>query len=257
MEFKRQGQLWCFCLLVLLTARTNATSSHTYSQVFYCQKGEPPIAADVTFDWNEMLYFDFKEGAEKARIPDFETWAKEKSTAAHQNKTKRKERLCQELLQTVPIVIYNKTHLPAPEASELPVVSVYTMDSLEYGKANILICFLDNFFPPSVNITWYKNDTLITSGNSTTDAYPKSNFNFQMFGYLNFTPRLGDRYSCHIKHGSYAYPIIEYWVPESKPNSDILMFILCSLAFVVGLLGFIGGIVLLILGVKRRRRQDY
>ncbi|XP_043939261.1 class II histocompatibility antigen, M alpha chain-like isoform X3 [Protopterus annectens] len=243
MESKWQGQLWCFCLLVLLTARSNA--QHEYSQIMFCQPDEPGVAATEMFDGDEILSYNFSAGTFQARLPDFDEWAKEKSTAEYNTSMYQDSRFCKLVLKAL-------STLFIPKVKVDPVSRVYTRNPLEYGKRNTLICFVDRYFPPVISVSWYRNNTQITDGITFTDSYPTADYGYQMFSYLDFVPNYGDKYTCHIKHVS-DYPFVEFWVPDQKPTSDHVITALCAVAFAIGISGIIAGIVFFILGMVKRK----
>ncbi|XP_064407900.1 HLA class II histocompatibility antigen, DO alpha chain-like [Latimeria chalumnae] len=92
-----------------------------------------------------------------------------------------------------------------------PDVRVYPEDQVEFGKPNILICFMDNFFPPVLNVSWYRNGELVSEGVSDTDFYHKADYGFRRFSYLFFTPEVGDIYSCHVEHWGLEEPLNKFW----------------------------------------------
>ncbi|XP_043939252.1 class II histocompatibility antigen, M alpha chain-like [Protopterus annectens] len=215
--------------------------------MMFCQPDEPGVAATEMFDGDEILSYNFNTGTFQARLPDFDEWAKEKSTAEYNTSMHHDSSFCK-------LVLNSLSSLFIPKVKVDPVSQVYTRNPLEYGKRNTLICFVDRYFPPVISVSWYLNNIQITDGVTFTDSYPTEDFGFQMFSYLDFIPKHGDRYTCHVKHVS-DYPFIEFWVPEQKPTSDPVMTGLCAAAFAFGITGFIAGTVFFVLGILKRRHR--
>ncbi|XP_030053121.1 HLA class II histocompatibility antigen, DM alpha chain isoform X2 [Microcaecilia unicolor] len=134
----------------------------------------------------------------------------------------------------------------------IPKARVYTRSPLQLGKPNTLICYVSNFFPPTLNITWTKNSDLVWSGVNTTNAYPTHDLGFYMFSYLDIIPASDDIYGCHVAQEGEVYTTITYWVPKNAIPSDLLETVLCAVAFGIGAVCLILGIVLI---VKARRPQ--
>ncbi|XP_064408118.1 RLA class II histocompatibility antigen, DP alpha-1 chain-like [Latimeria chalumnae] len=135
-----------------------------------------------------------------------------------------------------------------------PDVRVYPEDQVEFGKSNILICFMDNFFPPVLNVSWYRNGELVSEGVSDTDFYHKTNYRFRRFSYLVFTPEVGDIYSCHVEHWGLEEPLNKFWEPDEPPStSEVTGTVVCAFGLALGLIGVAIGTILLIKGMKRNQ----
>uniref|UniRef100_A0A8C3FCF3 Ig-like domain-containing protein n=1 Tax=Chrysemys picta bellii TaxID=8478 RepID=A0A8C3FCF3_CHRPI len=87
-----------------------------------------------------------------------------------------------------------------PVSPEPPEVTVFPEDPVELGEPNVLICFVDNFFPPALSVTWLKNGQEVTEGVSETDFYPCLDDSFRKFAYLPFLPSQGNFYDCRVEH---------------------------------------------------------
>ncbi|XP_067321080.1 RLA class II histocompatibility antigen, DP alpha-1 chain-like isoform X2 [Anolis sagrei] len=126
-----------------------------------------------------------------------------------------------------------------------PSAKVFPQDPVELGDPNILICFVDRFFPPVLNVTWLKNGEVVSEGVKETGFLPSEDNAFSKFSYLPFVPEDGDFYTCRVEHWGLEGPLTTIWeskgpvpVPETAEN------VLCGLGLAIGILGIVVGTVL-------------
>ncbi|XP_005389521.1 PREDICTED: HLA class II histocompatibility antigen, DO alpha chain isoform X2 [Chinchilla lanigera] len=81
-------------------------------------------------------------------------------------------------------------------ASVPPRVTVFPKSPVEPGKPNILICMVDNIFPPVIRVTWLRNGHTVSEGVAQTSFYSQPDHSFCKFHYLTFVPRADDVYDC-------------------------------------------------------------
>ncbi|TRZ04143.1 hypothetical protein DNTS_007148 [Danionella cerebrum] len=99
-----------------------------------------------------------------------------------------------------------------------PQTSIYTKDGVDVGKENTLICHVTGFFPPSVNVSWTKNNEVVTEEISFSQYRIKTDGTFNIFSSLKFTPADGDIYSCTVKHKSIQQqPTTKTWGETLPP----------------------------------------
>lgn len=139
-----------------------------------------------------------------------------------------------------------------PNSNEPPEVSVFTQKPVELGDPNILICFIDKFSPPLVDVTWLKNGEPVNTGVSETVFLPREDQFFRKFHYLTFLPSTDDVYDCKVDHIGLEKPLLKHWeyeapttLPETKEN------VVCALGLIVGLVGIIVGTILIMKGVRK------
>uniref|UniRef100_A0A8C6M033 Ig-like domain-containing protein n=1 Tax=Nothobranchius furzeri TaxID=105023 RepID=A0A8C6M033_NOTFU len=108
-------------------------------------------------------------------------------------------------------------------------------------KKNTLICFINNFFPPKINITWTKNDEIISTEDPFTQTVSNSDGLFHVFSYLNFVPKDGDNYSCTVEHAALEQPKTRFWGEEHKKISGSGPAVFCGIAVTLGLFGIAAG----------------
>ncbi|XP_066473424.1 uncharacterized protein [Tiliqua scincoides] len=126
-----------------------------------------------------------------------------------------------------------------------PSATVYLKNSLELGTPNVLICFVDQFFPPVLNITWLKNGEVVSQGVTETDFYPKADRTFRKFSYLPFIPEPGDFYVCKVDHWGLTESLSKLWYSkEPTPIPETLENVICALGLALGILGIIAGTIL-------------
>uniref|UniRef100_A0A8D0BDL9 Major histocompatibility complex, class II, DM alpha n=1 Tax=Salvator merianae TaxID=96440 RepID=A0A8D0BDL9_SALMN len=134
----------------------------------------------------------------------------------------------------------------------VPQVEVFTLYPLQLGRPNTLVCSVTNTFPPSANITWEHHNQTVVQGVSTTQISPVQGLEFQIFSYLEVTPQQGDVYSCIVRAPRDDFSYVGFWVPKDPIHSELLENIICGIAFGVGVLSAITGLIL-ILRARRRR----
>ncbi|KFQ96887.1 HLA class II histocompatibility antigen, DR alpha chain, partial [Opisthocomus hoazin] len=61
---------------------------------------------------------------------------------------------------------------------------------------NVLICYVDKFWPSVISITWLRNGQEVTDGVFETVFCRGQDSTFRKFSYLPFIPTRGDYYDC-------------------------------------------------------------
>lgn len=98
---------------------------------------------------------------------------------------------------------------------EAPEIMIYPRDDVVTEEENTLICFINHFYPPTINIKWTKNDEEIMVEDAFYKCTPNSDGTFYVFSTLSFVPKQGDIYSCTVEHESLKGPQTKFW-GESK-----------------------------------------
>ncbi|XP_036783533.2 HLA class II histocompatibility antigen, DO alpha chain isoform X1 [Manis pentadactyla] len=130
-----------------------------------------------------------------------------------------------------------------------PRVTVLPKFRVEVGQPNVLICIVDNIFPPVINITWLRNGQMITQGVAQTSFYSQPDHLFRKFHYLTFIPSADDFYDCRVEHWGLEEPLLRHWEPQVPiPLPDTTETLVCALGLALGLVGFLVGTVLIITG---------
>lgn len=111
------------------------------------------------------------------------------------------------------------THVMSPTVS--PEVTVLSRSQVNLGEPNILICFIDKFSPPAVNVTWRRNGVPVTKGVSETVFLPRDDHLFRKFHYLTFVPSTEDYYDCEVNHWGLEEPLVKHWGKASCSDAGV------------------------------------
>ncbi|XP_057555199.1 HLA class II histocompatibility antigen, DO alpha chain-like [Hippopotamus amphibius kiboko] len=130
-----------------------------------------------------------------------------------------------------------------------PRVTVLPKSRVELGQPNVLICVVENIFPPVINITWLLNGQTITEGVAQTSFYAQPDHLFRKLHYLPFVPSADDVYACKVEHWGLREPLFQHWEPQVPPPlPDTTGTLVCALGLALGLAGFLVGVALIITG---------
>lgn len=107
---------------------------------------------------------------------------------------------------------------------------------------------MTGFYPPSLSISWTKNNVNVTEGMSLSQYHPRTDGTFNIFSTLKFTPAEGDIYSCTVNHRALqGQPQTKIWdVEVALPGVGPAVF--CGMGLTLGLLGVAAGTLFLIKG---------
>uniref|UniRef100_A0A2R8MS37 Major histocompatibility complex, class II, DP alpha 1 n=1 Tax=Callithrix jacchus TaxID=9483 RepID=A0A2R8MS37_CALJA len=97
-----------------------------------------------------------------------------------------------------------------------PEVTVFPKEPVELGQPNTLICHIDKFFPPVLNVTWLCNGQPVTEGVAESVFLPGTDGSFHKFHYLTFVPSAEDVYDCRVEHWGLDQPLLKHW--EAQDN---------------------------------------
>nr|ALX81632.1 MHC class II alpha chain antigen [Phascolarctos cinereus] len=223
---------------VLASLLENSLQNYTFSHTLFCQDEDPVLSLSEAFNEDQLFSFDFSRNSRVPRLPEFAPWASDKGDI---EAIKADQRLCQELQKELSKLL--EGHIP--EARGNPVAEVFTLEPLEYGKPNTLICFVSNIFPPQVTVSWQYQQVPVQSS-SPTFLSAIDGLAFQAFSYLNFTPTSSDVFSCTVTREGDLFSTIAFWVPQNPIPSELLENILCGIALGLGIVGIIVGTALII-----------
>uniref|UniRef100_A0ABB5URJ0 MHC class II DR-alpha n=1 Tax=Sus scrofa TaxID=9823 RepID=A0ABB5URJ0_PIG len=184
------------------------------------------------FDGDEIFHVDMEKRETVWRLEEFGHFASFEAQGALANIAVDKANL------EIMIKRSNNT----PNTNVPPEVTVLSDKPVELGEPNILICFIDKFSPPVVNVTWLRNGSPVTRGVSETVFLPREDHLFRKFHYLPFMPSTEDVYDCQVEHWEFE---AQTPLPETTENT------VCALGLIVALVGIIVGTVLIIKGVRK------
>ncbi|TRY65993.1 hypothetical protein DNTS_003773 [Danionella cerebrum] len=137
---------------------------------------------------------------------------------------------------------------PTPEM-DVPQTSIFPKYDVQLSVQNSLVCHVTGFYPPSVNISWTKNNVKVTKGQKVSLYRPKEDGTFNIFSTLQFTPAEGDIYSCTVSHSALqGQPVTKFWdVDIALPSVGPSVF--CGVGLSFGILGIAIGIFSFVKGM--------
>ncbi|XP_026223279.2 H-2 class II histocompatibility antigen, A-U alpha chain-like [Anabas testudineus] len=100
-----------------------------------------------------------------------------------------------------------------PEEKDPPQGVLYPAEEVQLGVENRLICFVSHFYPPYIQVSWYRNGRPVSEGVSLSRYYPNNDGTFHQFSTVTFTPSDGDIYSCTVEHSALDMPKTYIWEP--------------------------------------------
>ncbi|XP_006907484.1 HLA class II histocompatibility antigen, DR alpha chain [Pteropus alecto] len=229
-------------LLMKLQESWAVKENHVIIQAEYYLTPDASAEFMFDFDGDEIFHVDMKKTETVWRLKEFGDFASFEAQGALANIAVDKANL--------DIMIKRSNH--TPNTNVPPEVTVLPNNPVELGEPNVLICFIDKFSPPVVNVTWLQNGKPVTTGVSETVFLPREDHLFRKFHYLPFLPSTEDVYDCKVEHWGLDEPLLKHWefeartpLPETKEN------VVCALGLVVGLVGIIVGTIFIIKGVRK------
>uniref|UniRef100_A0A3Q4G0J5 Ig-like domain-containing protein n=1 Tax=Neolamprologus brichardi TaxID=32507 RepID=A0A3Q4G0J5_NEOBR len=160
-------------------------------------------------DGEEVAYADFNNHTEVYSLPPF---ADPMTYPGAYKQAVTELKVCRHNLKALGAVMKDyPSNNHAPSA-----VMIYTRDEVEFGEENTLICHVTGFYPAPVNVSWTKNGQKVTEGSSTNVPYPNKDGPFTQISRLQFTPQLGDIYSCAVQHLALTEPLTKIYDRKSR-----------------------------------------
>ncbi|XP_044111702.1 HLA class II histocompatibility antigen, DR alpha chain [Neovison vison] len=194
------------------------------------------------FDGDEIFHVDMEKKETVWRLEEFGRFASFEAQGALANIAVDKANLG--------IMIKRSNH--TPNTNVPPEVTVLSNTPVELGEPNTLICFIDKFSPPVINVTWLRNGNPVTTGVSETVFLPREDHLFRKFHYLPFLPSANDVYDCKVEHWGLEEPLLKHWEFEPPtPLPETTENVVCALGLVVGLVGIIVGTIFIIKGMRK------
>ncbi|CAI5768905.1 HLA class II histocompatibility antigen, DR alpha chain-like [Podarcis lilfordi] len=203
----------------------------------------------LEFDNEEILHVDWEKKQNVWRLPDFQRFTSFEVQGALANIAVMKNNM------EVLMKRSNRTRA----LNVAPSATVYPENAVELGDPNVLICFVDRFSPPVLNVTWLKNNEVVSKGVEETDFYPSVDNTFRKFSYLPFVPEQGDIYVCQVEHWGIPEGKMEkIWVSKApSPIPETMENVLCALGLAFGILGIIAGTILFFKAMRMNDRRGF
>ncbi|PKK16939.1 HLA class II histocompatibility antigen, DR alpha chain, partial [Columba livia] len=148
------------------------------------------------FDGDEIFHVDLQKKETVWRLPEFGEFTGFEAQGALQEMAVLKQNLEVDMRRS------NRsqgTIVP-------PEVTVFPKRRVELEDPNVLICYVDKFWPPVISITWLRNGKEVQDGVSETVFYRGQDRTFRKFSYLPFVPTRGDYYDCRVEHEGLPTP---------------------------------------------------
>ncbi|NIG59800.1 HLA class II histocompatibility antigen, DR alpha chain-like [Pontoporia blainvillei] len=200
------------------------------------------------FDGDEIFHVDMEKKETVWRLEEFGNFASFQAQGALANMAVGKANL--------DILIKCSNH--TPNTNVPPEVTVLSNTPVELGEPNILICFINKFSPPVINVTWLQNGKPVTTGVSETVFLPRNDHLFRKFHYLPFVPSAEDVYDCKVEHWGLEEPLLKHWEYEAPtPLTETTENAVCALGLVVALVGIIVGTIFIIKGVRKGNTVEH
>ncbi|XP_063152190.1 HLA class II histocompatibility antigen, DR alpha chain-like [Candoia aspera] len=256
MTGKGNGMRGCVGLALLLLlagaelgrAQDLAPGEEILSQVAFVQRTRlnSSSSSEFMFEFgdDEIFHVDLQQRETIWRLPEFGEFTSFQAEGAQGN--------IAVLRSNLDILMKRSNETAA--ANEPPKLMLYPEKAVELGEPNILICMADDFSPPVLDISWFRNGQLVTERVQTMDYYPKKDNAFRRFSYLPFIPTLQDDYSCQVKHWGLKEPLAKIWnanIPEPLPETT--ENVVCALGLAIAFAGIVSGTILM---VKSRRMNE-
>lgn len=212
----------------------------SYGTVVYQSYG-PNGQYTFEFDGDELFYVDLGKKETVWRIPEFAQLRRFDPQGGLQDIATAKHNL---------EVLLKRTN-STPATNKVPEVTVLPKSPVLLGQPNILLCLVDNIFPPVVNITWLRNSKSVTDGVYETSFLSNDDHSFQKMSYLTFIPSDDDVYDCKVEHWGLDEPVLKHWEPEiPAPMSELTETVVCALGLSVGLVGIVVGTIFIFQGLR-------
>uniref|UniRef100_A0A3P9CLM1 H-2 class II histocompatibility antigen, A-Q alpha chain n=1 Tax=Maylandia zebra TaxID=106582 RepID=A0A3P9CLM1_9CICH len=216
-------------IIILSTAAcVEAEGSHTLCHIYGCfDSSDTQICA--AFDGDDVYYADFKK--------DLLIWESKIPVSFHLPSAYKYAVLYRSMCKND---IYRwKPDKSVIKKKEPPEFIIYPRDEVITGEDNTLICFINHFFPPSINIKWTKNDVEVTVEDPFIKTLSNPDGTAYVLSYFNFVPEKGDIYSCTVEHELLDEPQTKFWGENKEPSNGPDVF--CGLGLSLGVIGvFIG-----------------
>nr|XP_045246602.1 HLA class II histocompatibility antigen, DO alpha chain isoform X1 [Macaca fascicularis] len=196
---------------------TKADHMGSYGPAFYQSYG---ASGQFTheFDGEQLFSVDLKKSEAVWRLPEFGDFARFDPQGGLAGIAAIKAHLDVLVERSNHTRAINGTSAPSahPVRREVPPrVTVLPKSRVELGQPNILICIVDNIFPPVINITWLRNGQAVTEGVAQTSFYSQPDHLFRKFHYLPFVPSAADVYDCQSSRCLFHHQMP--WRPWSVP----------------------------------------
>nr|AGY56019.1 MHC class II antigen beta chain [Andrias davidianus] len=123
----------------------------------------------------------------------------------------------------------------------IPKVRITPTKTMSLDHQTMLVCYVEDFYPPAINISWIKNGKEETGSVMSTEMLQNGDWTYQIHLFLGTTPERGDTYVCQVEHSSLKSPITVEWKPDSSESAKSKRL--------TGIVGFVLGAIFITLGL--------
>uniref|UniRef100_A0A8D0B9Y7 Ig-like domain-containing protein n=1 Tax=Salvator merianae TaxID=96440 RepID=A0A8D0B9Y7_SALMN len=122
-----------------------------------------------------------------------------------------------------------------------PIVAITPTDHPGTSHNILLICNVGGFYPPSIEIKWFKNGEEERGSHVwSTDLIRNGDWTFQTEVMLETQAERGDVYTCQVEHASFKEPVTVQWEAQSNAARSKMW---------TGIVGFVLGLVFVATGL--------
>ncbi|XP_067169748.1 class II histocompatibility antigen, B-L beta chain-like [Apteryx mantelli] len=121
-----------------------------------------------------------------------------------------------------------------------PKVLVSPMQSGSLPQTDRLLCYVTGFYPPEIEVKWFKNGREETERVVATDVIQNGDWTYQVLVMLESMPQSGDTYTCQVEHASLQQPLTQHWGAQSDTARSKML---------TGVGGLVLGLIFLALGL--------
>uniref|UniRef100_A0A8C4K178 Class II histocompatibility antigen, B-L beta chain-like n=1 Tax=Dromaius novaehollandiae TaxID=8790 RepID=A0A8C4K178_DRONO len=188
------------------------------------------------FLYNRQTYvhFDSDVGIYVADSPLGETTAKYWNSQPDIIERKRAavDRFCRHNYEVwAPYVVQRKVQ---------PEVEIYPVQSGSLPQTDRLVCAVMDFYPPEIEVKWFKNGREETERVVATDVIQNGDWTYQVLVMLETSPQPRDTYTCQVEHASLQHPLTQHWGAQSDAARSKML---------TGVGGLVLGLIFLALGL--------
>ncbi|XP_060706468.1 major histocompatibility complex class I-related gene protein-like isoform X2 [Hemiscyllium ocellatum] len=102
------------------------------------------------------------------------------------------------------------------------------------GDSNWLSCLVTGFYPQAIEVTLWRDEVLIDETLST-GILPNHNRTYQIRKWVGFNPEDQAEYSCQVEHSGLEETLVVIYVPTSRSQVPMTVWILLGVVGIVAL----------------------
>ncbi|XP_009993469.1 PREDICTED: class II histocompatibility antigen, B-L beta chain-like, partial [Chaetura pelagica] len=87
-----------------------------------------------------------------------------------------------------------------------PEVEIFPVQSGSLPQTDRLVCAVMDFYPPEIEVKWFKDEQEETERVVSTDVIQNGDWTYQVLVMLETSPERGESYRCQVEHASLQQP---------------------------------------------------